>query len=299
MLWIFLTIFGALMNNLRLALQKNLNNKLSTEIVTWARYSFGLPLALLYFFLAQNSAPHLPQINSNFFFFAILASLFQILGTIALVNLFQRRNFAVGFSYSKTEAIQTVLIGAIFFGELISIKATFAILLGIIGIVIIAAEEKEESSFSFLKRITSNSALLGIFAGLCFAISGLSIRNTSLSLGESGLLIKNALVLLVIIFLQFLILGAWILLKNSGQFALLIKNWRGASLIGITSFFGSMGLFAALSLKEAAYVKGVTQIGIIFSMLISYFFFKEKIKRQEILGIAILMVSIILLIFFN
>jgi drug/metabolite transporter (DMT)-like permease len=299
MFWIFLTIFGALMNNVRLALQKNLNNKLCVETVAWARYSFGIPLAFAYFLFAKNCVPEFPQINANFLFYCLIGGVFQIFGTIVLVNLLRRQNFAVGFTYSKTEALQTALIGMIFFGEVVSLIAILSIIIGIVGILIISVSRQEGLASNLFMKFASKSVLLGIVSGLLFSISGLSIRSASLALGDSSLMAKTSLLLMVLILIQFMILGLWIFFKKRNEFIKLIVNWKIAFLIGLTSFLGSVGLVSALSLKEATYVKAVTQIGIIFSILISYIFFKEKITKLEMVGMLILTSAIVIISYFG
>ena len=60
---------------------------------------------------------------------------------------------------------------------------------------------------------------------------------------------------------------------------------------------GSLCWFIAFTLQNAAYVKAVGQIELVFSFLASTIFFKEKVSSREISGIVILCVAIVLLIF--
>ena len=53
----------------------------------------------------------------------------------------------------------------------------------------------------------------------------------------------------------------------------------------------------AFGLATAAEVRAVGQIELIFSILISIIFFREKIRRTELFGIILLGISILIIIF--
>ena len=53
----------------------------------------------------------------------------------------------------------------------------------------------------------------------------------------------------------------------------------------------------AFALATAAEVRAVGQIELIFSIIISIIFFKEKVQRTEIFGICMLIISILLVIY--
>jgi drug/metabolite transporter (DMT)-like permease len=54
--------------------------------------------------------------------------------------------------------------------------------------------------------------------------------------------------------------------------------------------------FTAFALQNAAYVKAVGQVEILMSFAISFYIFKESIQKKEVIAIALLTLSIILLI---
>ena len=68
----------------------------------------------------------------------IIRSLAQIIATALLVYIFSFRNFAVGTTFSKTETIQTAVFGMVVLGETISLPATFAILISLVGVMMIS-----------------------------------------------------------------------------------------------------------------------------------------------------------------
>jgi drug/metabolite transporter (DMT)-like permease len=58
-------------------------------------------------------------------------------------------------------------------------------------------------------------------------------------------------------------------------------------LAGFAGFMATMSWFFAFTLIQASFVRALGQIEIFFSFLSSKYFFKEKIKISEILGILI------------
>ncbi|MCO5128771.1 MAG: EamA family transporter, partial [Rhodobacteraceae bacterium] len=60
--------------------------------------------------------------------------------------------------------------------------------------------------------------------------------------------------------------------------------------------FGSMGWFAAVSLQNAAYVRAVGQVEIVFTLLASALFFRERLKLREGAGIALVVGSLLLIV---
>jgi len=113
------------MQNIRSALQKRLSDSTGTGSATYARFVFALPFALLYAYLmGPGTGTPLPGVNTSFFIHALIGGTAQILATAALIHSFSFRNFAVGTTYSKTEALQTALIGFLILGESISALGT-------------------------------------------------------------------------------------------------------------------------------------------------------------------------------
>jgi len=69
-------------------------------------------------------------------------------------------------------------------------------------------------------------------------------------------------------------------------------NWRVASLVGLAGMIASAGWFSAMTLQNAAYVKAVGQIELVFAFVASAVFFREKTMRAEFLGIALIVLGI-------
>tara|TARA_Y100000814_G_scaffold210911_1_gene156380 strand:- start:115 stop:1020 length:906 start_codon:yes stop_codon:yes gene_type:complete len=295
--WVFITIFAALMQTIRTSLQKSLTKYLSAEIITWIRFIFGFPIVIIYVFALHSSGFEFPSINQKFIVYCLFAGLFQIIGTILLVSLFSHRNFAVSTAYTKTEAIQVAIFGAIFFQEYLNLLSSIAVILGMLGVIIMSSSQQNIQLKSLLTGLNNKSVFIGITSGASFAFDALLIREAILILNHDIPLTNAALTLLVILILNIIQLGIWIAYKNKTMFKGILSYWKRSLLIGFTSAIGSIAWFTAFALTQAAYVKTVGQVELLFSILVTQRIFKEGISRTEIFSIFLIVFSIVLLIY--
>ncbi len=296
-LWVWIVIAAALMQTVRTGLQKALKQHLSTHAINWVRYGFGLPPALLYLFVLQQWGYGLPTVNLTFFLYCILAAFFQIIATHLLILLFSHRNFAIGTTYAKTEGIQTALIGLLFFGVHLTPMVTVAVIIGVIAVMLISFAEETIRLTSFVKGLTQKTARIGLACGASFALCALYIREAALALESQAFLMNAAATLVVVMLIQCIFLGGWMLYTEKGALHTICNHWKPSALVGITSTLGSIGWFTALAMTEAAHVKTVGQIEILFALIATHSIFKERVRILEWLGIILLVLSILLLIY--
>lgn len=293
-LWVWITIGAALAQNLRFMLQKTLSSgALSSAGATYARFIYSAPLvALGMLAYAQGSNQPLPLPDARFWGFALVGGLSQILATIAVVYLFSQRNFAVGITLKKTEALQTALIGFVVLGEVASLGGILAIGLGFIGLLFLS-----DTGTSGLRKLRlDRTAWIGLASGAAFGVSGVCYRGASLSLESGDVVLRAALTLACVTASQTLAMTLWFWLRDRAEIGRVLRSWRVSGLVGITSMIGSFFWFTAFTLQQAAYVKTVGQIELVFSILASTLFFGETIKRAEWIGMSVLMLSILLLV---
>jgi len=295
-LWIIVTLLAAAFQTVRFMLQKVLATAtLSPAGATFSRFIYSAPFiaALLALYMTMTQAS-LPALGARFWGFGLLGGTTQILATVCVVALFKARNFAVGITFKKTEVIQTVLVGLLLLGELVSWGGFAAIALGLVGLLLLSGG-KEASGFH-LSDLRNRAAGLGIASGILFAFSAVSYRGATLSLATDDPLLRAGVTLMAVVLMQTLIMAVWLYFRESGEMARVWRARRVALWIGLTSMGGSLCWFIAFTLQNAAYVKALGQIELILSVLASTLFFREKITAREACGIAVLVVSILLLI---
>lgn len=296
-LWIPITVAAAFFQNLRTALQKHLTGTLTTLGATYARFILGLPFALLYLWLILALGDQaLPGPTGAFLVYGALGGLAQILATVALLVAFQHHNFAVATTYSKTETVQTALVGIVVLGELLSLAAALGILVSLTGVMAISAAKQKLSARGLLLAWTERPALIGLASGGLFGISAVSYRAASLSLDSGDFLVRAGFTLVCVLVFQTLVMAAYLALKDPGQILAVLRAWRWTLWVGLASMLGSAGWFTAMTLQNAAYVRALGQIELVFTFVASVFFFRERTSRIEVAGIALVVGGILILL---
>ena len=82
------------------------------------------------------------------------------------------------------------------------------------------------------------------------------------------------------------------------QFYLILCNWKYGVIVGFFGALASLCWFYAMSIQNVAYVRALGQIELVFTLLVSIFYFKEKISINEIIGIGITMTGILIILMY-
>ncbi|HSG88512.1 MAG TPA: DMT family transporter [Pseudomonadales bacterium] len=297
-LWIPITLFAAFMQNLRSATQKHLKARLSDTGASLARFLFAAPLAGLYVAaLALRPEPAVPAPHLAFIALCVAGGVAQILATVMLVRLFGYRNFTVGTTFSKTESLQAAAFGFVFLGETVTAGATLAILVSVAGVVLISLPARALRAAGSAPRAQPDaSILLGLGAGALFGLSAVAFRAASLSLAEGDVWVRAAVTLLCVTVLQTLMMTAWMRIREPGEIGRVFAAWRVAGLVGVTGVLGSIGWFTAMTLQNAAYVRALGQVELVFAFAASWLLFRERPTVREVTGIGLVVAGILLLL---
>ena len=282
---------AAFMQAWRNAFQKQFSTTVDIYGVTLARFIFALPLALLYISCLYHFQPVTDSVHFNlrFAIYVLIAALSQIAATALMVQLFKQKNYAIGVGLAKSEAVLAAIIAVVFLSDHLSLLGWFGVAVGGFA-VFLMSKGRDFSDFSV------QTLCIGIGSGLCFAITSLLVREASLELDNLPFIHRAAWVLLMVIATQ-----CCLLLMYLGIFrrATLWAMWQRIGLtfrVSLCSFLASLGWFSAMSMQSVPIVKTLGQVEIIFSMLISAYFFKEKLARAEHLGIVLVVIAAFLVI---
>ncbi|MFK7942669.1 MAG: EamA family transporter [Paracoccaceae bacterium] len=295
-LWIPLTICAAFLQNLRTALQKAIKGRLTTAGAAYARFFYAWPLGLLYLWgLLEFGGYTLPPMNAEFLLFCLLGSISQILFTVVLLWLFSFRSFAVGTTFSKLEVVLIAAIGALLLGDTITALAVLAVAVGAAGTIILAMQETRLSLGGLVRGLREKATAVGLLSAALLGASVVFFRAAGLSL-DAPVVLAAGYALAVSLVMQTVMMGVWFLVFDPGELRAVIREWRRAGPVGVIGMMGSVCWFTAFTLQNAAYVRALGQVELIFTFVISVFYFKETISRTEIAGILLILVAILLIL---
>lgn len=296
-LWICITIGAAFLQNLRSSLQKHLKGVMGTTGATFVRFGFGLPFAALYWaILTWGFGYDLPGLSSTFVFWMIVGAVAQISATFLLVHLFSLRNFAVGNAYSRTEPMQTAIFAFVLFGMQFSVGAIVAICIAVVGVILISVGQTTLTRRSLLTSIFSKTAMTGLMAGTLFGLAAIGFQTAARSVISDVFVVQASTTLLIAITFQTVLMGIFMILKDRQELARIRLAWKPALLVGFFGATATFGWFTAFTMQQAALVKVVAQIEMLFSFGSSIFFFKEVINRIEVIGCLLIVGSIMCLV---
>lgn len=298
-LWIPLTVAAAFLQNLRSSLQKHLTAELGTQGATYVRFLYGLPVAgVVLLVLTGASGLPLPAPNARFLLFCAAGGLAQIAGTVLLLALFRLRNFAVGTTYAKTETVQAALVGTLVLGELPSLGAALGIVVSLAGVLAISAAQTRVGARGLLASLGERPALLGLASGAAFGLAAVCYRAAALSLGAPGFLAPATFTLVAVLAIQTAAMTAWLALRAPALLRGALRQWRVAAWTGVAGGLASVGWFSAMTLQNAAYVRAVGQVELLFAFASSALLFRERTSLGELLGVALVVAGILLLVAF-
>ena len=133
-------------------------------------------------------------------------------------------------------------------------------------------------------------------AGALFGLSAIGYRAATLALPAGDTLERAAVTLAAVTCFQTLAMLPWLRWRDPGEVTRVLARWRITALVGVTGMLGSLGWFVAFALQNAAYVRAVGQVELVFSALVSWLVFRERASGRELAGIGLLGVSIVLLV---
>lgn len=298
--WVLIAIAAAFFQNLRSALQKHLKGRLSTTGAGYSRFVYALPVAAVYLGFLLGTGEHpLPATNARFLWFCLLGGFCQILFTVCLLWMFSFQSFAVGTTFSKLEVIMVAVLGAILLDDHLGVWAVLAIVISSLGVVALALGQNQLTLRGMLAGLFRGPTLIGLVCAAWLGGSVVFYRGASLALGHDDFVISAAWTLMVSLVIQTLLMGGYLVLREPGELARVLRNWRWAGAAGFAGALASICWFTAFTIQNASYVRAVGQVELVFTVVATTLFFRERISVAEAVGIVLVCGGIILLLLYG
>ena len=297
MSWVLITAIASLSQTLRSVFQKNIIEDVGVLASAYSRFIFALPfVALLAVFLLDiGELLILKNLSVKTWFFLVTASICQILFTIILIKLFTLRSFAIGVAFSKTEVIQTTLLEIVIIGFILTSHVLLAIIIGFIGMLFMSKQKligNVGHSRLFLQQVILGVSC-GIFLGLSSVLYKVALDSVAIDLIYKKVIVLSFLALAI----QSVLFGAYIVITDEKKnLEKLFNSWKKGLPVGFFGCSATFCWFYAFSLVDATLVRAVGQLEIVFSVLMSYIFYKERITGFELIGMSLITISILALL---
>ncbi|MBV8391873.1 MAG: DMT family transporter [Alphaproteobacteria bacterium] len=296
-LWIVITVAAALFQNIRTTMQQKIRHVLSVDGANFIRYLYGAPLALgMLAFLVWGTGRHVPALNAPFLIKITIAGLGQIIATSLMIHAFSLRNYAVGTVYSKTETLFVALFSTFVASEPLTLGSWIGILICLVGVAILSVRGSFTNIRAVLADLTHKGAIYGILSGVFFAVAASMIREASKDLTSGDFMIRGITTLATMNTIQIVLMLAYLIRSDSSQFGKIWVNWRSSIWVGIFSVLGSAGWALAMTLENAALVRAVGQIELVFTFIASHLVLKERPSAGEWIGSLAIIGGVVLIL---
>ena len=298
LIWIPLSIFAALMQAVRTAAQKTLNQQMSTMGTTYVRSLAGLPfIALFLAALLYTQGGGVPEFTSAFIVYTLSGALSQVIATALLIRMFTLRSFAVGTMLTKSDILLTAVIGSLLFSEQLTGLGWAALLVVLAGVLLMLIGKLGSGTATDIPPdsvVTGQVVATALGCAFMFTVSYLTFREATLVIGPADFLWRGTWTVFVALIMQTVFLGLWLLRREPQVFRGIWPHRRIIAFIGFTSALGSLGWFTAFALENASYVRAVGQIEAVFTLIISWGYFREKITGIELLGMVTMVIGVLM-----
>ena len=296
-IWILLAIIAATTQTLRSAGQKQMKSVMGDFGASYIRFSYALPFALIWLAIwVYYTGQSLPTFTPSFWFWVSIGGLTQVIFTVALITLFNHRNFAAGTAFSKTEVLQAAIFEALIIGEFVSLQVGTAITIGVLAVLMLSFHKTEAGLRGLLTAFTSYQSLLGLVAGAFLGLSTVSFRAATDALVTGDVILRASISAATSTILQTVVMGIALLFFAKQELSLSFTHWRRAWPVGLFGAITTACWFTAFSLHNVASVRAVGQIELIITLGVSALIFRERVTRIEIVAIALLAFSIVLVL---
>jgi drug/metabolite transporter (DMT)-like permease len=161
-------------------------------------------------------------------------------------------------------------------------------------VLLIAPADRERPLRALLAGWTSRSALIGLGSGASFALSAVGYRGAALALEGASFLMAAAFTLLVAQLVQTILLGGWLLVRDREVVVRVFRAWRASLFAGFMGAAASAGWFTAMAIEPVAHVRTLGLVELVFSAIVSRRFFRERMTRREIAGMALLVAGVVI-----
>ena len=287
-LWVLTTLIASAGQTARNAMQRSLTARLGTVGATQVRFLYGFPFSLVFLLIvSQASGMAVPSPTPRFLAFALAGALAQILATALMLLAMRERSFSVTIAYTKTEPVQVAIFGALVLGETLTAFGVLSILIATAGVMLMAIKGGEKMTATGARPV-----VYGLVSGAFFAISAVAFRGGIMSLGDAPFALRASTMLVWSLGIQTATLLVFMGLFDRNALIGSFKAWKSSLFAGFMGSFASQFWFISFALTSAAHVRTLALVEMIFAQIVTRKVLSEKTTRQEVLGMALILLGV-------
>jgi drug/metabolite transporter (DMT)-like permease len=290
-LWVAFTLTASAAQTARNVMQRELTGALGALGASQVRFLFGLPFAVVFFVgLRLSTGVVAPAMTPAALGFIVMGALAQIGGTALMLAAMRERSFVVVVAFTKTEAAQVALYALLFLGETPTVRLVGAIALATIGVFLMAGSGAEAA------RAGWRPIAMGLVSATFFAFAAVGFRGAVTRMETPSIAMAATTVLVAGLAIQTAVLLVWLALFDRAGLRAILALWRASLFAGFMGALASQLWFVAFALTDAARVRTLALVEVLFAQAASLKLFRERPSGREWLGMALIVAAAAVLI---
>lgn len=284
-MWILFAIGSAFFAGITAILAKigvkNVNSNVATAIRTVVILIFSWIMVLI-----TNSYQEIAFVDEETLIFLILSGIATGLSWLCYYRALQIGDVNKVVAIDKSSIVLTIILAFIILDEKITFIKFISIIIIVIGTYLMI-DKKNEAEYTKNRRWLMFVLLSAIFASLTSILGKIGINNINSNLGTA---IRTIIVLIM----------AWIVVfvtKSHKEIKKIDKrSLKFIILSGITTGLSWLCYYRALKDGYASVVVPLDKFSIVFTVVFSYIFLKEKLNKKAFLGFLLIILGTLCLI---
>ncbi|MDO8513411.1 MAG: DMT family transporter [bacterium] len=287
-MWFYVALGSSVIGAISIILNKRILRSVSPLVLTWCTLVLATPIIAI--FAIKEGMPNL----NSWFAIGILGSVFfYVIHKVAQFRAMKIADLSAIYPLIALSPIFTLIIAYL---PPLSERSGFIAIVGVFvtlfGTYILNVSNAKEGLLRPIKLLFENKAsALMIVSALADSVvvifDKLAINNTIPQNTNFVLLIQN--VLTVLIFLPVL------KLRNKNFKTEIYSNKKLFIILGVLSAISTILAFSAIGGGNVALVTTIFRSQLLFVLLFSFFFFKDKPKLETIIGSMVMILGVVLI----
>lgn len=289
MLWILAAVGSSFFAGLTAILAKLGIKKTDSDVATTLRTTVVLIFSWIMVFIT-GSAESIHNITSKSLLFLVLSGIATGASWLCYFKALSIGDVNKVAVVDKSSTILSVLLAIILFGETNNLLIKlFSILIFGVGVYLMI-EKKTNNNKEIKRRWLPYALASALFASLTTILAKVGIENVESNLGTA---IRTSVVLMMSLMI--------VLLKKKENILTLVepKELLFIVLSGIATGGSWLCYYYAIQNGIVSVVVPIDKLSVIFTVLLSFIFFHEKISKKALIGLALMLLGTLLLVFFG
>ncbi|MFW6134390.1 MAG: DMT family transporter [Elusimicrobiota bacterium] len=287
-MWIILSFFTALFYGLQGAWSKNITKTVDHFTVTWAMFSFALPVvgvSLIY--------TGIPEIKSSFFWGLGGSLIINLFAFTFFIKAIKISPLSLTYPFLAFTPVFLIFTGNLFLGEIPSKTGIWGVILITSGAYLLNLKKSKTGILEPVKAIIrEKGSLLMLIVAFLWGFAA-AFDKVALLSSSPYFYITIFNLCFAVIYLPFLYK------KNPGLKISIKKNYFKFIILGILGGLMVICQMSALETALVSYVISIKRSGMIITMIMGFMFFNEEIHYGRILGTLLMCAGVFLISVFG